>query len=311
MPRKKVSNNNRSPSLRQPTLAGFINSASAAMVNPSAEHQSTAKAASKSSKTTTAVASSSKSPTDPAPTVKPKIGPPKRRQRSSTKGNQGNTPGGEGKRKRKRGIRREKSPSGAEASDDGSDIGALQAIRFEPQEEETQTGGSTVEVTSSGEDGEDEIVSPRHPRRTATQARRKIRASSGSSDSDVEVIGGSAGAPRKGKRRLKRRLMSSDEEDRTETEEEAASSPKKRRLVKGLKPSTSEEEINLMDEVDEHRECDPRNGVRDCFLGGCADIVVGIVDSRLRTRGKKSAFQQSLETLKRMLPFAMRSSELS
>lgn len=86
-----------------------------------------------------------------------------------------------------------------------------------------------------------------------------MRAPSGSlSDSDVEVIGGSAGAPRKVKRRLKRRLLSSDEEDPTETdEEEEGPSPKKRRLVKGLKPSMSEEEVNLVDEVDEHRECHP------------------------------------------------------
>ena len=124
-----------------------------------------------------------------------------------------------------------------------------------------------MDVTSSSEDEEDQIVSP-HAKRTATQAsRRRIRASSSSSDSDVEVIGGSAGAPRKGKRRLKRRLMSSDEEDPTETEEEVAPGPKKRRLVKGLKPSTSEEEINLEDEVDEDRECDPQNGNRGCFSG--------------------------------------------
>lgn len=55
--------------------------------------------------------------------------------------------------------------------------------------------------------------------------------------------------------------MSSDEEDPTETEGEEEPSPKKRRLVKGLKPSTSEEEINLMDEVDEDRKCHPLNGI--------------------------------------------------
>lgn len=61
--------------------------------------------------------------------------------------------------------------------------------------------------------------------------------------------------------------MSSDEEDATEIEEEAVLSPKKRRLVKGLKPSTSEEEINLMDEVDEDRESDPPKENRDSFPG--------------------------------------------
>lgn len=62
-------------------------------------------------------------------------------------------------------------------------------------------------------------------------------------------------------------MMSSDEEDPTETEEEEEEpSPKKRRLVKGLKPSVSEEEIDLIDEVDEHRECYPSNGDQDYFI---------------------------------------------
>jgi hypothetical protein len=95
-------------------------------------------------------------------------------------------------------------------------------------------------------------------------------------------------------------MSSDEEEDATETEEEEAPSPKKRRLVKGLKPSTSEEEINLMDEVDEHRECWSTERGSNC------DSVLTLwqvsFDSRLRTRGKKTAFQRSLETLKRMLP---------
>ena len=175
------------------------------------------------------------------------------KRRSATRPKRTNTP---------KKAARQDSPS--DRSDNDSDVGALQAIRFESQEEETHTGVSTVEVTSSSEDEEDQIISPRL-KRTATRASRRIRASSGSSDSDVEVIGGTAGAPRKGERRLKRRLMSSDEEDATETEEEVAPSPKKRRIVKGLKPSASEEEINLEDEVDEDRECDPPNRNRGCF----------------------------------------------
>ena len=196
------------------------------------------------------------------------------------------------------------SPS--EDSDDGSSTGALQAIRFESQEEEAQTGGSTMEITSSSEDEEDQIISPPRPKRPPTQTKRKIRASSGSSDSDVEMIGSSTGAPRNGKRRLKKRLTSSDEEGVAETEEEEVPSPKKRRIIKGLKPSTSEEEIDLMDEVDEHRECYPPNVDRDPLSRNWADTAVGIVDSRLRTRNKKSAFQRSLETLKRRLPHTRR-----
>ena len=252
MPRKKVSNDKQS---RQPTLAGFINSKSASMVNPTANPQSTAKTPTKFPEATTSIESPFKSSTSPTPAAKPKIGPPKRR--STTKHKRTKTP------KKEAAARQESS---SYESDYNSDIGALRAIRFESQEEGTHTGVSTIDVTSSSEDEEDQIVSPRL-KRTATQASRRIRASSGSSDSDVEMIGGSAGAPRKGRRRVKRRLMSSDEEDPTETEEEEAPSPKKRRLVKGLKPSTSEEEINLKDEVDEDRECDPPNGNRSCCSG--------------------------------------------
>ena len=300
MPRKKPSKDTQSSPLHQPTLAGFINSKSASMASPTAKPQPTAKTTLKSSKSTASGASTSKH----APADSSKIGPPASKRRSAAKRKRTKSP-----KKRRREITREKSPS--EESDGDSDTGALRAIRFESQEEDTHTGGSTMEVTSSSED-EDQIVSPSRPKRTATQAKRRVRASSGSSaDSDIEVIGGSAGAPRKGKRRLKRRLMSSDEENATETEEEGIPSPKKRRLVKGLKPSTSEEEINLMDEVDEHRECGPPR--RDCrrFSRNYTDIVVDIVDSRLRARDKKSAFQRSLETLKRTLPHARRYSMIS
>jgi len=47
---------------------------------------------------------------------------------------------------------------------------------------------------------------------------------------------------------------------------------------------------------------------RDPFSRNRADAAVGIVDSRLRTRNKKTAFQRSLETLKRTLPNAQRHS---
>ena len=293
MPRKKASNDTHSSPLRQPTLAGFINSKSAYMASPTAKPQPTAKAAPKPSKSTASTASTSKPPADP------KTEPPTSRRKSGTKRKRTRSP----KKRRRKAARRE---SPLEESGGDSDTEGLQAIRFESQEEETHTGGSTIEVTSSEEDEETLIVSPSRPKRTATQAKRRVRASSGSSDSDVEAIGGSAGAPRKGKRRLKRRLMSSDEENATETEEEGVPSPKKRRLIKGLKPSTSEEEIDLLDEVDEHRECDPPDGDRSYFSRNYADTIVGIVDSRLRARDKKTAFQRSLETLKRTLPYTQK-----
>lgn len=235
MPRKKASNDTQSSALHQPTIAGFINSISTSMANPGAKPQPTAGTATtpkppKSATSTTPIASATKSPA-------------KSGRRSGTKRTR-KTPA------KKKALARQKSPS--DDSGDDSDAGALRAIRFESQQEGSHTGESTIELTSSNEDEEGQITSAPRLKRTATQ---KMRASSGSpSDSDIEMIGGSAGAPRKVKRRLKRRLTSSDEEGHTETEEEEKPSPKKRRLVKGLKPSTSEEETNLMDEIDKHRE---------------------------------------------------------
>ena len=251
MPRKKASKDPQSPEIHQPTLAGFINSKSASMANPSAKPQPTAKATTTQRTSEATTSTTSKSPAKTTTPTKLKIGPPTSKRGSSRRRS-------DNKRKRtespkKKPPARQRNPLGE--SDDDSDPGALQAIRFESQEEGTHTGGSTIELTSSSEDEGDEIISPARPKRTATQKRR---ASSGS-DSDIEVIGGSAGAPRNGKRRLKRRLKSSDEEDPTETEDEGGPSPKKRRLVRGMKPSTSEEEVDLLDEVDEHRECHPRN----------------------------------------------------
>ena len=261
MPRKKVTNNTQSSGPRQPTLAGFINSKSASMVNPSAGPQPVAKTTttpkqSKPAKPTTSIVSASKSQTKSTSTAEPKIGPPASKRRSGAKSGQTKSP-------KKKVLARQENSSGDSGED--SDPAALRAIRFESQEEGTHTEGSTIELTSSGEEEEDQIISPPRLKRTATQKKRALSGSP--SDSDVELIGGSAGAPRKVKRRLKRRLMSSDEGDPTETEEEEeGSSPKKRRLVKGLKPSTSEEEIDLMDEVDEHRECRPSNGDYDYSL---------------------------------------------
>jgi hypothetical protein len=263
MPRKKASNNTQSSSpLRQPTLAGFINSKSASMANPGEGPQSTVKTTTtpKQSKYTKSLTpSTSKSATKSTSTAEPKIGPPTSKRRSSRRGS--DTKRGRTKSPKKKGLARRESSS--EGSGDDSDLGALKAIRFESQEGGTHTGGSTIELTSSSED-EDQVISLPRLKRTATQ---KMRAPSGSpSDSDIEVIGGSAGAPRKVKRRLKRRLMSSDEEDPSETEEGEGPSPKKRRLVKGIKPSTSEGEIDIKDEVDEHREYHPPNGGHDYSL---------------------------------------------
>ncbi|TBU50876.1 hypothetical protein BD309DRAFT_985491 [Dichomitus squalens] len=78
---------------------------------------------------------------------------------------------------------------------------------------------------------------------------------------------------RRGKRAAKKTVVVLDSD-----EEEEVRPPKKRKLVKGERPPTPDEDgVDLMDEVDEHR----------------------IIESRLRTRDKRSAFQKNLEKLKR------------
>ncbi|TBU35882.1 hypothetical protein BD311DRAFT_647037 [Dichomitus squalens] len=78
---------------------------------------------------------------------------------------------------------------------------------------------------------------------------------------------------RRGKRAAKKTVVVLDSD-----EEEGVRRPKKRKLVKGERsPTPDEDGVDLMDEVDEHR----------------------IIESRLRTRDKRSAFQKNLEKLKR------------
>src|ERR1700753_3014389 len=88
MPRKKVSNDAQSSALRQPTLAGFINTKSASMVNPDAKSRPKAStsATAKPPKSTTSVASTSKPPANSTSTAEPKIGPPVPRRRASKRG---------------------------------------------------------------------------------------------------------------------------------------------------------------------------------------------------------------------------------
>ncbi|RPD66233.1 hypothetical protein L226DRAFT_500420 [Lentinus tigrinus ALCF2SS1-7] len=153
-------------------------------------------------------------------------------------------------------------PSNVPVGDeDGSQSSDAGAIRFERE---------VVEVSS--DEGEED----RAPRRS--QASRKRRANRAHSDDSASP----QPAPeedepeiylRKGKRPAKTTSIVLDSD-----EEEDDRPVKKRKLVKGERPPTpQEDDANLLDEVDEER----------------------IIDSRLRTRDKRSAFQKNLEKLKK------------
>ncbi|OSC99061.1 hypothetical protein PYCCODRAFT_1373800 [Trametes coccinea BRFM310] len=151
-------------------------------------------------------------------------------------------------------------PSKLADEEEGSQSSDAGAIRFEPQ---------VVEITSSEEEKD---VAPR-PSLTSKGKKRARRAHSDDSASP-EASGGEAEEVvylRRGKRAAAKApaVLDSDEED---------DSPRRRKLVKGERPSSPDEDADdLLEEVDEER----------------------IIESRLRTRDKRSAFQKNLEKLKR------------
>lgn len=72
---------------------------------------------------------------------------------------------------------------------------------------------------------------------------------------------------------------------------------KKRKLVKGKRPPTPQgDEGDLLDEVDEERT----SRLPDVSIHFDTEQLSGIIESRLRTRDKRSAFQKNLEKLKSM-----------
>ncbi|KAI0748218.1 hypothetical protein C8Q80DRAFT_1170790 [Daedaleopsis nitida] len=146
-------------------------------------------------------------------------------------------------------------------NEDGSQSSDPGAIHFEP------------DVVEPPSEDEDDFI----PRPTpANKGKRRLkRAHSSASESPVSS-GDEEGREmyiRKGKRNAKGSSMVFDSD-----EEEEVYPVKKRKLVKGERPPTPEEdEVDLLDEIDEER----------------------IIESRLRTRDKRSQFQKNLEKLKR------------
>ncbi|KAH9856974.1 hypothetical protein C2E23DRAFT_881467 [Lenzites betulinus] len=144
--------------------------------------------------------------------------------------------------------------------DEGSQSSDAGAIRFE---------APVLEISSES----DKDVAPRPS--FANRGKKRLRRAhseesaspvpSDTEEKDVYV--------RKGKRAAKKTVAAVVDSD-----DEEEPQPRRRKLIKGERPSSPiHEENDLMEEVDEHR----------------------ILESRLRTRDKRSAFQKNLEKLKR------------
>jgi hypothetical protein len=160
---------------------------------------------------------------------------------------------------------------------DGSDVGA---VHFEQE---------VIDLS-------DENESPRRP--TTRRRTPRLRADTSSPDEkSSEHSGGSTGNKTSRKRtsigKRKQLLDAGSEDDKEEAR------PKKRKFVKGVRPSSPEEdEDDILDEVDEN-----------CKFFVLFDILFvlkyrlgsGIIETRFRTRDKKTAFQKNLERLKSRL----------
>ncbi|KAI8998559.1 hypothetical protein BD414DRAFT_475410 [Trametes punicea] len=152
-------------------------------------------------------------------------------------------------------------PSRSVKDDEGSQSSDAGAIRFEPQ---------IVEIGSS--EGEDNTAPrPSLSSRGKKQVKRAHSEDSASPSMSSEGEADEVVYVRKGKRAAKKATTVLDSEDE-------ANSPQTRKLIKGERPSTPDQDVaDLLEEVDEGR----------------------IIESRLRARDKRSAFQKHLEKLKR------------
>jgi hypothetical protein len=169
----------------------------------------------------------------------------------------------------------------------------LEAIHFEPKVNEVDedelpvrspTKKRKTRIVESDDDDDDE---------DDDNARHALLAV----DSTHEEEGGSVHWRRRHKRKS-RQVNDSDAEEQLQ--------PRRRKLVKGIRPpslSTGGESEHISDDVDEDREV---------FVHICIYSVrlifsphQGILENRLRTRGKKTAFQKNLEKLKRQFPHCL------
>lgn len=168
--------------------------------------------------------------------------------------------------------------SGQVRSDSESDV---EAIQFEPR------------APIPDEDAPDE--SPRRPRKK----QRRTALGDAENDSEEEI---SSLPRRRSKSRINRtrRAVPSSGDDGQESEAESQKKPRRGKLVKGIRPPTPEEPDDLMAGLDEDSE---RSSQLNCFLAALIYWnMKEIIEPRLRTRNKRSAYLENLEKLKRKLP---------
>jgi hypothetical protein len=148
----------------------------------------------------------------------------------------------------------------SEDMEQDSDVGA---IKFEPE---------ILDVS-------DDDDSPRRPTRS-NKRRKRFHTETDPVESDGSLEDG-IGIPTRWKGSRKRRTIAhSDDESQT----------RKRKFVKGARPPSPEESV--MDEVDENRKLDLLFSLAVLYL------LPDIIESRFRTRDKKTTFQKNLEKLK-------------
>ncbi|TCD71879.1 hypothetical protein EIP91_000011 [Steccherinum ochraceum] len=157
------------------------------------------------------------------------------------------------------------SDEDAQTPESGSDVGA---ISFEPK---------VIELTDSEEEAKS---SPQRKPATTRHIRKRRAKSDDEADSSPldSPDEGNSIMPivwkGKGKAGQEKRKVVVEDSDAEDAEEDVQ--PKRRKIVRGQRPPTPEPD-DLMEELDEHR----------------------ILDTRLRTRDKKSAFLKNLERMKR------------
>jgi hypothetical protein len=134
---------------------------------------------------------------------------------------------------------------------DGSNVGA---VHFEP------------------EDLSDEDESPRRP--TAVRRTLRVRAASSNSDEGNKSVTHSV-QPSKNKAQRKSGRFGKRKQIEDDSEAEDEVQPKKRKFVKGIRPSSSEEDEDFLDELDEHREHLPYHVGPGNVL--CVQILLSLV----------------------------------
>lgn len=171
--------------------------------------------------------------------------------------------------------------------EDVSSDEVVETIHFEPRD------------VGISDDEDNQGSSPRRPKRAKISTAVGSHRTSPSvdielsSEDDNSTVHKTVPAGRKGKAPVARSPVHDEESDEEQ--------PRRRRLRKGVRPPTPEEE--LMEEVNE----DGARWMIHFIIISHWDryLYLAIVENRLRSRQKKTAFQKNLDRLKRRLPCLM------